>query len=249
MNSNAIKALYFVTGLAIGSIGTWLGVKKYYELKADLEVESVREAFTEKLSEIEDAKSSLDGEIEGPEEIDEPEPGVKPTVSSLTQRLNNKPPLKDYSKMFKEKGGEKVAVKEIMREENKEEELAAESEGPQDDMPLTDAEDRDQQLDFEDYELNGEHRKAIAENRAPYIIDKADYELTCANYEKITLLYYISDDVLSDDSGDEISRMDVIGSTILNSGFTDNDDDVLYVRNDKLMCDYEVTKVYIPYEK
>ena len=244
MNSDLAKALYFVGGLTVGSIATWIGLKKYYELKADLEVASVKEAFEDRLSEVEETKSSLDGELEGPEEINEPEPGVRPTVSSLSQRLNNKPPLKDYSKMFKEKGEEKIKVKEIMRDEN----AAAESEGPKDDEPLTDEEDRDQQLDFEDYQLNGEHRKALAEDRAPYVIDKSDYELTCANYEKIALLYYISDDILCDDSGDEISRGDVIGRTILDSGFGENDDDVLYVRNDKLMCDYEVTKVYIPYE-
>lgn len=247
MNSNTIKALYFIGGLAVGSISTWFGIKKYYELKADLEVRSVKEAFEDKLSEIEDTKSSVDGELEGPEEINEPEPGVKPTVSSLTQRLNNKPPLKDYSKMFKEKGGEEVKVKEIMRDEN--EDALAEAESPKDDEPLTEEEDRDQQLDFEDYELNGAHRKAIAEGKEPYIIDKSDYELTCANYEKITLLYYISDDILCDDMGDEISRLDVVGRTILESGFNDNNDDTLYVRNDRLMCDYEVTKVYISYEK
>ena len=244
MNSTIVKALYFVAGAAVGACGMFIGVKKYYELKADLEVASVKEAFEDRLSEIEDTKSSVDGELEGPEEINEPEPGVKPTVSSLTQRLNNKPPLKDYSKMFKEKGEESLKVKEIMRDENE----LAEAESPSDDEPLSDEEDRDEQLDFEDYQLNGEHKKAKAEGRAPYLIDKADYELTCANYEKATLLYYISDDILCDDSGEEISRGDVIGSLIRESGFDNNDEDTLYVRNDILMCDYEVTKVYISYE-
>lgn len=248
MNPKVTNLLYFVAGAAVGAFGMWLSVKKYYELKADLEVQSVKEAFEDKISEIEDKRTSVDGDLEGPEEI-EPEPGVKPTVSSITKMLNNKPPLKDYSKMFKEKskeGDDTLKVKEIVRGDDID---PAEVESPPDDEPYTEEEDENEQLDYEDHELNGEHRKALLEDRAPYLIELSDYEMTCANYEKQTLLYYICDDILTDESGDEISPRDVIGTAIMDSGFGSNDEDTIFVRNDKLMCDYEVTKVFVAYER
>lgn len=249
MNSNIKSTIIFLAGAAVGSVVSWLLVKKYYEDKADSEVEEIRRAYDKHLEDLGYIKTSVDGEIEGDKEISEPEPGVKPTRSSLVEKLNNKPPLTDYSKYFKEKGGEDLKLKEVVRDASKDVD-PAELEHPEDDEPYTDEEDRDQTLDFEDHQLNGEHRKAMMEGRLPYIIEPSDYELTCSNYEKLSLLYYISDDILcEEEDGEEVSRLDVVGSCIRDSGFDENEEELLFVRNDRLMCDYEINKVFTNYEK
>jgi hypothetical protein len=83
------------------------------------------------------------------------------------------------------------------------------------------------------------------------VIDAGAFELECSNYEKQSLCYYISDDVLVEEMGahqDEVNRFSCIGDILSTSGFDENDEEIIYVRNDVLMCDYEITKVYTPYE-
>jgi hypothetical protein len=243
MNSTVKDICLFAFGAAVGTLVTYLSVKEYFERKADMEVESVKEAFEDKLATIEDSKSSIDGELEGPEEIDD---GVPKSSSIISKNLNNKPPLTDYTAYFKEKGMEELKLKETIRDAK--EDALAESEHPEDDEPYTDEEDEEQTLIYEDQMLNGEHKKALEEDRAPYIIELSDYELTCASYEKAALLYYVLDDILCEESGEIVSRFDVVGDCLRTSGFSDNDEERLFVRNDKLMCDYDINKVYTPYE-
>ena len=244
MNNAVKETLIFVGGAAIGAFLSYISIKSYYERKADEEVDSVKMAFEDKLAEIEDekAKSSLDGELLGPSEINE----GNHEKSDLVKKLNNKPPLTDYTKFFKEKNEQTLDLKETIRDAK--EDALAESEAPPEDEPYTDEEDRDESLDYEDYKLNGEHKKALLENRDPYLIDLSDYELTCKNYEKLSLLYYIHNDILCEESGEEVNRFDLLGNSIAAYGFEDNEEEHLYIRNDKLMCDYDVIKVYIPYE-
>lgn len=252
MNQNLKSVLIFLSGAVVGGVSTFFAVKKYFELKADLEVAEVRDAYDELASKFEEPASSEDGKLTGPEEIDEDKERKdipdKSTSSIIAEKFNNKPPLKDYAKMFKEKesDGKELKVREIVRSEDLD---PANLEYPEDDEPYTDDEDEDSQMEYEDYKLNGEHKKALKEDRKPYVIEPSDFELTCSNYEKTDLLYYIHEDVLCEDSGEEISRLDTIGACLETSGFDNNEDDVLFVRNDKLMCDYQITKLYVPYEK
>lgn len=251
MNQNLKSVIIFLSGVAIGAGGMYIGVKKYFELKADLEVSSVKKAYEELVNtNNEDSETSIDGSLEGPSEIDEDKERLKETktaFSNIADKFNNKPPLKDYAKMFKEKEKESdLKVKEIVRSGDID---PASMEHPEDDEPYTEKEDEDSQMEYEDYKLNGEHKKALKEDRKPYVIEPSDFELTCSNYEKIDLLYYIHEDILCEDSGEEVSRLDTIGACLETSGFDNDEEDVLFVRNDKLMCDYQITKLYVPYEK
>ena len=63
MNSSVKNTLIFLTGAAVGAVTTFFSVKKFYELKADLEVESVRDAYNNRLAEIEEFKSSIAREL------------------------------------------------------------------------------------------------------------------------------------------------------------------------------------------
>lgn len=255
MNQNLKNFVCFLTGAAAGGVSTWLAVKKYYELKADLEVESVKEAYNRKVEKFEPVKSSVDGEIEGPDEIDE---DIKQgrTKSSIVKELNNKPPLTDYTKFFKEKGNEKTLdLKETLRDAKSDAESEedavygedidpAELESPEDDKPYTDEEDANEQIAFDDHQLNGAHKDA----GPACAIDISDFELTCANYDKLTLHYYQPDDLLTNEEGEIIGWSDLIGEELApvidDTDFDSNSEDHLYIRSDKLMCDFEVQKIF-----
>lgn len=239
MNQNLKNFICFLTGAAAGGVATWLSVKKYYELKADLEVESVRDAYNRKVEQYEPVKSSVTGELEGPEEIDE---DVKQgrTKSSIVKELNNKPPLTDYTKFFKEKeSGKTLDLKETLRDAKADAEEP--EEGTDDSMY---GEDEPTSIEKEDEALNGAHKDA----GPAHVIEVSDFELTCANYDKITIHYYQPDDMLTNEEGEIIGWSDIIGEEIENAmnsvGFSDSDDDCIYVRSDKLMCDFEVQKIF-----
>lgn len=248
MSSGGKNALIFLTGACIGGLGTWMLVKKYYETKADLEVESVKRAYTDKVAELEENKSTLDGELEGPKEID-----ISKTKShsSIVEQLNNKPDLLDYTKFFKAKGEKLSGVSETIRDAKEDadkdglsEDELAEMERPEDDEPYSDEEDEAETLAYEDHTLNGAKNQAIADDKDPYIIDASDFELTCAQYEKLELTYHCYDDELEDNGEPVDNRWLLIGNAIADSGFDDNDDDILYVRNDKLQSDFKIVKEY-----
>lgn len=252
MNSSLKSVLIFISGAAAGSLVTWFSVKKIYELKADMEIEEVKRVYEEKVNELDENRSSKEGTLKGPEEI--PEDGEKLSHKEIIERLNNKPDILDYTKYFKP-GGEKMdGVAEILRDAKEEadktgltEEQLAEMEAPEDDEPYSDEEDMDQTLEYEDYQLNGASREAIADDKPPYEIEPSDWELTCGNYEKISLIWYQFDQIVANEEGETVDEHLLIGDIISETGFDDNDADVLYVRNDKIMADFEITKVYEAY--
>ena len=250
MNQSLKNVLIFLSGAAAGGVTTWLSVKKYYELKADLEVESVKEAYNRRMEKYEPTKSSVDGEIEGPEEIEESsdeDARLGRTKSSIVKELNNKPPLTDYTKFFKNKeDGKTLDLKETLRDakEDAKDIDPAELEGPEDDEPYTDEEDNEEQMAYDDHKLNGAHKDAAA----AHIIDKSDFELTCENYDKITLLYYQPDDMLTNEEDEVIGWSDIIGeeveTALEGSSWTENEDDLIHVRSDVLMTDFEIQKIF-----
>lgn len=58
-------------------------------------------------------------------------------------------------------------------------------------------------------------------------------------YDKVTLYYYGVDDMLVDEERDPVDISESIGLSSL-SHFGEYEKDVVYVRNDRLECDYEV---------
>lgn len=259
MNQGLKGLIIFVSGACIGAGSMYLGVKKYFELKADIEIDEMKALYEDKLSEVEDLKSSLEGDLEGPKELPSDAPGYdrsKPlTHKEIIEKMNNKPDLEDYTKYFKAKGEKIDGVSETLRdakeeaeksalsdeEMKKREEMYAEAEGPEDDEPYTDEEDDLQTRDYEN---------ATRDAKDPYEIDPSDYELTCGDYEKISVKYYVSDDIVADEEDDEVDNYRLlIGDVIESSGFDEDDRDILFVRNDKLLCDFEIAKTYEKYIK
>ena len=238
MNSSLKGVIIFVTGAITGAGATYYFLKKIFEDRADEEIESVKKAYTERLNSFEEHKFSIDGELKGPKEID---------TKEKVKELNNKPDLLDYTKFFKSNGVKLSESSELMRDAKKDaiedglsEEELAEMEHPEDDEP---------DIDELDEQLNGAHKRAMEDNKPPFEIPAEDYALTCDNYEKMSLLYYIPDDTLANEAEEIVDKELFVGSLIEDSGFDYNDQDVMYVRNDKLMCDIEVTKLYEQFDR
>jgi hypothetical protein len=72
----------------------------------------------------------------------------------------------------------------------------------------------------------------------PYVIAPEDFG-EFDDYEKISLTYY-ADQILADDNDELVDDVeDVVGFDSLNS-FGEYEDDSVFVRNDRLKCDYEI---------
>lgn len=72
----------------------------------------------------------------------------------------------------------------------------------------------------------------------PYVIAPEEFG-EFDDYEKISLTYY-ADQILADDNNELVDDVeDVVGFDSLNS-FGEYEDDSVFVRNDRLKCDYEI---------
>ncbi len=89
-----------------------------------------------------------------------------------------------------------------------------------------------------DYSQRNEEKKEDAFVDKPYVIppeEFGEYE----EYERISLTYY-SDGVLAEENDEEVDDVDeVIGVESL-THFGEYEDDSVFVRNDRLKCDYEI---------
>lgn len=80
----------------------------------------------------------------------------------------------------------------------------------------------------------------------PYVIDADDYG-EYADYS-LTNLTYFADKILADDTGEIIDNVaETVGADLWDL-FPD-DDDTVFIRNDKLMSDYEIQKDYRTYDE
>lgn len=78
----------------------------------------------------------------------------------------------------------------------------------------------------------------------PYVIKAEEWYHNETDYDQITLTYWADDDVLADDTKRMITDVEaVVGATNLHRfGFLSDNADIVYVRNDRLKADYEITK-------
>lgn len=113
----------------------------------------------------------------------------------------------------------------------------AESESPSDDLPE----------DVENY-LDGK-KDSETPRREPRLIKYEDFgELPY--YDKITLLYYMDDEVLTTEDDEIIPNPEeLLGDALTKFGFNKNDERVIFVRNERRNTDYEVDKVFAAYAK
>ena len=91
---------------------------------------------------------------------------------------------------------------------------------------------------YTDYSRSVEEKKGEAFVEKPYVISPEEFG-EFEEYEKISLTYY-ADEVLADENDEEVDDVDeIVGEESLNH-FGEYEDDSVFVRNDRLKCDYEI---------
>lgn len=89
-----------------------------------------------------------------------------------------------------------------------------------------------------------EHPMDDEEYKEPYIIMGSEHPLVDSYYDATTLLYYTDDDILVDESTNELfdDIRDVGYDNIQH--FSNSSDEVCYIRNERLNMEYEVVKFH-----
>jgi hypothetical protein len=79
---------------------------------------------------------------------------------------------------------------------------------------------------------------------APYIITKEEFFENEDEFEQVSVTYFLDDDVVSDGTDEPIDNVDdVLGEeNIVQFGKGSGDPHIVYIRNEKLMLDFEVLK-------
>lgn len=95
----------------------------------------------------------------------------------------------------------------------------------------------------EEYDLEAEMRKRSADT--PYIITQEEFFENEPSYTQVSISYFRGDDVLADEQDDAFQDHSVIGgSDNLRFGYGSNDKNLVYIRNDEIETDFEVTHSY-----
>ena len=104
--------------------------------------------------------------------------------------------------------------------------------------------DSDEEAESESEDDEDDEKPVYAEKDTdmdePYVISPDEFgELE--NYEKISLTYY-ADDILADEFDGLVENVDSIVGLDSLTTFGEYEDDSVFVRNDKLKCDYEILR-------
>lgn len=85
----------------------------------------------------------------------------------------------------------------------------------------------------------------------PYVISRDSYENEYRHFNKESLVYFEKDKILVDDRDDIIDNIEMIlGSEALSSfGEGSEDNDIVYVRNMRIQCDFEVVREHMSYRE
>lgn len=78
---------------------------------------------------------------------------------------------------------------------------------------------------------------------APYIISVEVWKAEEKDYATPQLFYYRGNHVLTDSDGDVLDIEQHLGKDNLKFGYSSNDENIVYIRNDELCCDFEVTRL------
>lgn len=92
-------------------------------------------------------------------------------------------------------------------------------------------------------ETMAEREHPTEEDSVPYEISDSEFINGYPNYDKVSITYYDEDLVVADDLTNEmiVDPEKLIGEDYLHY-FSSGDDDVIYIRNDKISTDFELTR-------
>ena len=101
-------------------------------------------------------------------------------------------------------------------------------------------------LGYKNYsEISKTEKKEVDDVEKPYVISPEEFD-EFDDYESSSLTYY-EDGVLTDEEDNIVDDPDdIVGSDFANH-FGEYEDDSVFIRNDRLKCDYEILKDYRKY--
>lgn len=102
-------------------------------------------------------------------------------------------------------------------------------------------------VDSEDWDIDAENAKREATD-GPYVIHETEYLEGELGYSQSTLTYYTGDDKLCGEDNVPVFNNDAVAGELL-FGHGSNEDDIVYVRNEKLKADYQILRFHGSYEQ
>ena len=84
-----------------------------------------------------------------------------------------------------------------------------------------------------------------------FVISRTSYENEYMDFHKESLVYFERDQVLIDDRDEIVDNVEhILGSEALESfGKESEDEDIVYVRNMRMQCDFEVVREHMSYKE
>ncbi len=213
---NKLKSvIIFLTGIAAGSVGTWVVLKEVYAARAEEDISSVKEAFHAREKKLNDEIKELDALLK---ERDEAACFIK--EEELPAEIRE---------AYRRYGAEKEA-------ENTEQTNSG-------DGIMQYAESRYHKLrrhsDTNPKKADTSEDATKNDVEQPYVISPDDFgELD--GYTSVGLIYY-SDGVLADEYGIPVDDIEEIVGDALNH-FGEYSDDNVWCRSDVKRCDYEIAR-------
>lgn len=244
-----IHGSILVAGAGVGFGAGYFVAKKKFARYAEEEIESVREAYFKSANNA-TAKPDLDKVAELARKRKEQEFNV--TVIESEQIMADVISSERYSggvdetdaEVFRRSNGRVPTTYELIQMG-----LGVEAEDIRDPTDHDDALLPEGNI-FDDPQPNpedigdGVEERSARDKTRPYVIEAAEWYTNDTDYDQITLTYWADDDVLADDAERVVMDVDTIvgGTNLHRFGFQSDNPDIVYVRNDRLRADYEISK-------
>lgn len=220
MNRSALcKILMFAVGAAVGSAVTWKFVKTKYEQIAQEEIDSVKDEYANLMRKTRDMLKASVADEENEPEVEQ-EDDEYPDDDERDFTDHEKEMIEYYKITSKYCKSEDEESKD--ETDDKEENTEEGGNGDEDDLGFP--------------YING-----------PYVISAEDFNSSPPGYNAQPLDYF-ADGVLADGWGVQLDIEETIGEEALDH-FGEEQDDIVYVRNERNEIDYEVTRDPRTYEE
>ena len=229
----------FVVGVGLGYGAAYLSLKKKFQKISEDEIESVRKAYAKSAlpkPDLDKVRSTFvpveetDAEsIIGAEGYSS---DLEETDADAFRRAHGRVPSTEELILM----GNGVEPSEAIRDR---------SDDPESGLVEGNVFDNAEELEPDPEDLGDEvFDRPVRTPDRPYVISAEEWYQNETNNDQITLVYWADDDVLSDDDQRMITDIEsVVGATNLHRfGFMSDSPDVVYVRNERLKADYEITK-------
>lgn len=237
MNQTQIRYLLAAGwGIYAGAVAGYLFSKKKHEEIANQEIESVKASYERRKEVVFNNFSGGKDTVEIDAEV------VKERLDEILTGYDN---LADrYEDLPRKAVDPRISPDDLLARESMDDEIVTDPNAVSD----VDPEDLES-IEFEPSEVGDDEVRRrfddiVPDNPdQPYVITVDQFLDDNPAHSKVTLNYYEGDDVLADESDRVVRSLNaVIGDeAVTKFGKFSNDPDVVYVRNEKMETDYEVT--------